>query len=160
MTAAEMETSKRKRKHSKKAAVPEAPTNGAAPVEKARKKVKKQHTPEPEPEVEAENAVAEASAESEEDESALNEELKSIVADAKAAKADQNEDEDEDEDEEQAQPTGANAEDLPSGTSIPMEGPKLFSDLNLSERTMNAIKSMGFENMTEIQQKTIPPLLR
>jgi ATP-dependent RNA helicase DDX18/HAS1 len=156
MTAADMESSKRKRKHSKKAAVPEAPTNGAAPVEKARKKVKKQHTPEPEPEVEAENAVAEASAESEEDESALNEELKSIVADAKAAK----EDKDEDEDEEQAQPTGANAEDLPSGTSMPMEGPKLFSDLNLSERTMNAIKAMGFENMTEIQQKTIPPLLR
>jgi ATP-dependent RNA helicase DDX18/HAS1 len=155
MTAAEMETSKRKRKHSKKAAVPEAPTNGAAPVEKARKKAKKQHTPEPEPEVEAENAVAAASAESEEDESALNEELKSIVADAQAAKEDQNEDEDD----EQAQPTGANAEDLPSGTSMPMEGPKLFSDLNLSERTMNAIKAMGFENMTEIQQKTIPPLL-
>jgi ATP-dependent RNA helicase DDX18/HAS1 len=32
--------------------------------------------------------------------------------------------------------------------------------LKLSDRTMEAIKSMGFETMTEIQQKTIPPLLR
>ena len=34
-----------------------------------------------------------------------------------------------------------------------------FSDLNLSEKTMQAIGEMGFEHMTEIQQKAIPPLL-
>jgi ATP-dependent RNA helicase DDX18/HAS1 len=35
----------------------------------------------------------------------------------------------------------------------------LFADLNLSERTIKAIQGMGFETMTEIQQRTIPPLL-
>jgi ATP-dependent RNA helicase DDX18/HAS1 len=34
-----------------------------------------------------------------------------------------------------------------------------FKQLNLSERTMKAIDGMGFENMTEIQQRSIPPLL-
>ncbi|KAG0652616.1 ATP-dependent RNA helicase HAS1 [Hyphodiscus hymeniophilus] len=34
-----------------------------------------------------------------------------------------------------------------------------FSDLNLSEKTMRAIADMKFENMTEIQQRGIPPLL-
>ncbi len=34
-----------------------------------------------------------------------------------------------------------------------------FADLNLSEKTLKAIKSMGFETMTEIQKRTIPPLL-
>lgn len=34
-----------------------------------------------------------------------------------------------------------------------------FTQLNLSEKTMKAIQDMGFETMTEIQQRTIPPLL-
>ena len=34
-----------------------------------------------------------------------------------------------------------------------------FSELNLSEKTMRAIGDMKFENMTEIQQHGIPPLL-
>lgn len=34
-----------------------------------------------------------------------------------------------------------------------------FTQLNLSEKTMRAIQDMGFETMTEIQQRTIPPLL-
>ena len=34
-----------------------------------------------------------------------------------------------------------------------------FSDLNLSEKTIQAINEMGFESMTEIQQKAIPPLM-
>ena len=71
---------------------------------------------------------------------------------------------DEDEEDGVEEASGANAEalgELPSGISMPsMENPKLFSELNLSDRTMEAIKTMGFETMTEIQQKTIPPLLR
>jgi ATP-dependent RNA helicase DDX18/HAS1 len=35
----------------------------------------------------------------------------------------------------------------------------LFKDLNLSDRTMKAIEGMGFDTMTEIQQRAIPPLL-
>ncbi|KAK9275186.1 hypothetical protein L1049_022447 [Liquidambar formosana] len=34
-----------------------------------------------------------------------------------------------------------------------------FLSLGLSEPTMNAIKDMGFENMTQIQARAIPPLL-
>jgi ATP-dependent RNA helicase DDX18/HAS1 len=55
------------------------------------------------------------------------------------------------------------AGDMPSATllSLPPSGavPQKFSDLNLSEKTMKAIEDMKFENMTEIQQHGIPPLL-
>ncbi|WWC61351.1 ATP-dependent RNA helicase HAS1 [Kwoniella dejecticola CBS 10117] len=34
-----------------------------------------------------------------------------------------------------------------------------FSTLNLSNPTMNAIQRIGFETMTEVQERTIPPLL-
>ncbi|KAI9719080.1 MAG: ATP-dependent RNA helicase [Candelaria pacifica] len=53
--------------------------------------------------------------------------------------------------------------DLPSTStlSLPATGPEpqKFSDLELSDKTMKAIGEMGFENMTEIQQRGIPPLL-
>lgn len=53
--------------------------------------------------------------------------------------------------------------DLPSTTpvSLPTKGPgsQAFKDLNLSSKTMQAIEGMGFENMTQIQQMGIPPLL-
>ena len=37
--------------------------------------------------------------------------------------------------------------------------PTKFSELNVSDKTMQAIKKMGFEDMTEIQRRGIPPLL-
>ena len=37
--------------------------------------------------------------------------------------------------------------------------PKKFSDLSLSEQTLNGIKDMGFTEMTPIQARSIPPLL-
>lgn len=53
--------------------------------------------------------------------------------------------------------------DLPSRTAVSLpqtEGdPEKFSDLNISEKTMKAIQGMGFETMTEIQRRGIPPLL-
>ena len=48
---------------------------------------------------------------------------------------------------------------LPPDAGEAAEAPKRFDDLKLSERTMKAIEGMGFETMTEIQRKTIPPLL-
>ncbi|KAH3909760.1 ATP-dependent RNA helicase HAS1 [Parastagonospora nodorum] len=166
MTAADIDSKKRKRKHKAKkgeeAEPVKAHTNGAAAVEKPRKKSKKEHTPEPE----VEDVVADASENdvesgAEEDEEQVNAELKEIAAKAKKAKkAKAAQDEDEDED---AAGSGANAlavADLPSGTSIPtVDDPTRFDELNLSERTMEAIKTMGFESMTEIQRKAIPPLL-
>jgi ATP-dependent RNA helicase DDX18/HAS1 len=47
-----------------------------------------------------------------------------------------------------------------SETSIPTAGePEKFSELKLSDRTMAAIQGMGFDSMTEIQRRAIPPLL-
>lgn len=54
--------------------------------------------------------------------------------------------------------------DLPSANAVSLPQtddsiPTKFTDLNLSEKTMEAIKEMGFETMTEIQQRAIPPLM-
>ena len=53
--------------------------------------------------------------------------------------------------------------DLPSdlGVSLPTTkaGPTKFEELDLSERTMRAIKGMPFDSMTEIQRRGIPPLM-
>lgn len=52
--------------------------------------------------------------------------------------------------------------DLPSDISVALPAvgqPESFSELKLSEKTMAAIEGMGFEKMTEIQRRGIPPLL-
>jgi ATP-dependent RNA helicase DDX18/HAS1 len=57
---------------------------------------------------------------------------------------------------------GGDAADLPAKSlTLPASGtePQKFSDLNLSNKTMQAISGMNFETMTEIQQRGIPPLL-
>ncbi|KGO64208.1 Helicase, C-terminal [Penicillium italicum] len=66
---------------------------------------------------------------------------------------------------------GSDAEDTEAvnGTDLPtMEDVRLpqtegklqkFTELNLSEKTMQGINDMGFTTMTEIQQRTVPPLL-
>lgn len=46
-----------------------------------------------------------------------------------------------------------------SATTTSVTEPKNFSDLSLSEQTLNAIKDMGFTEMTQIQARSIPPLL-
>lgn len=163
MSAQEIETKKRKRKHKSKSredeTIAEPISNGA--VEKAaksRKKAKKEHTPEPEV-AEATESVSDNGEEENEEE--LNAELKKIAAESKVAEVEAKEDDDEQSDD------GANDDeiaaadtDLPSGTSMPtVDDPIKFADLKLSERTMKAIEGMGFENMTEIQRRAIPPLL-
>ncbi len=62
-----------------------------------------------------------------------------------------------------------NRNDTPADTDVPSTStlklpstgsdPKKFKDLELSTKTMLAISDMGFEKMTEIQQRAIPPLL-
>ncbi|KAK5164803.1 ATP-dependent RNA helicase [Saxophila tyrrhenica] len=53
--------------------------------------------------------------------------------------------------------------DLPSALGVSLPGttaePTKFAELNLSERTMRAMKDMPFDTMTEIQRRGIPPLL-
>ncbi|EEA22339.1 hypothetical protein EYB25_006437 [Talaromyces marneffei] len=77
---------------------------------------------------------------------------------------DQVEEEQEDGEKEQEEGQDNQLEDLPSASalSLPQTGdslPTKFTELNLSERTLEAIKEMGFETMTEIQQRAIPPLM-
>ncbi|KAL1872471.1 hypothetical protein VTK73DRAFT_1468 [Phialemonium thermophilum] len=57
--------------------------------------------------------------------------------------------------------------DVPEGIGAVQDAPitpagsesNLFEDLHLSEKTMGAIRDMGFTTMTEIQRRAIPPLL-
>ncbi|KAI4910573.1 ATP-dependent RNA helicase [Alternaria conjuncta] len=149
---------KRKRSHkSKKSAEPAiAPAHDGVDATKARKKARKDKAPVvEEPVVED---VSEEEQSDEEEEAAVED----VVAEASAADDDSDKEDDEGDNDELAElpsGTGSNAVDLPSGTSMPSANPTRFDELNLSERTMTSIKNMGFENMTEIQQKAIPPLL-
>ncbi|KAI4637101.1 ATP-dependent RNA helicase [Alternaria ventricosa] len=149
---------KRKRSHkSKKGAEPTiTPAHDGVDATKARKKARKDKAPVvEEPVVED---VSEEEQSDEEEEAAVED----VVAEASAADDDSDKENDEGDNDELAElpsGTGSNAVDLPSGTSMPSANPTRFDELNLSERTMTSIKNMGFENMTEIQQKAIPPLL-
>ena len=78
----------------------------------------------------------------------------------------ENEDSEEEENEDADDAVDAevdDASDLPvvGDVRLPqMEGElQKFSELNLSEKTMKGIQDMGFDTMTEIQQRTIPALL-
>jgi len=59
--------------------------------------------------------------------------------------------------------TGTKSNDIPlsSSLSLPIvgESPVKFTDLNLSDATQKAIAAMGFEKMTDVQSRTIPPLM-
>ena len=61
---------------------------------------------------------------------------------------------DDDDDNDKNELSGANL-------SLPSTGmePRKFTDLNLSSKTMQAIDDMKFTEMTEIQQRGIPPLM-
>lgn len=75
------------------------------------------------------------------------------------------------EDQGQSEPEDGNADDQPAadGADLPAmndvrlpqtEGePQKFSELNLSDKSMKSVEDMGFETMTEIQQRAIPPLM-
>ncbi|TKA57576.1 ATP-dependent RNA helicase HAS1 [Cryomyces minteri] len=170
MAPIELQSKKRKRKHgSSKTAdadlgEPHQPVEAATQEEtpasngdvekpakvKSRKKAKKEHTPELDGDAE-ENVVEEHRGDVDA-ETELNQQLREEA-----------DEEDEGEDAE-AEDTALGApSDLPSalGVSLPATGaePKKFSDLHLSSKTEEAIKGMGFEDMTEIQRRTIPPLM-
>jgi ATP-dependent RNA helicase DDX18/HAS1 len=97
-----------------------------------------------------------------------NESEEEQVAPAQAD-GDSGDDQEDDEKESEAENGDAgdqnNAEtsDLPSADALRLptvEGePQKFTELGLSEKTLRAINDMGFETMTEIQRRTIPPLL-
>ncbi|EUC36207.1 hypothetical protein COCCADRAFT_34362 [Bipolaris zeicola 26-R-13] len=151
-----MRYNKRKRSHKSKKSAEAAAAPAHNGVEKARKKARKAK------EVEAvmeEPATAVASAQEDSDEEDVENQTESNKDTAEATASNEADDNDDSQLADLPSGTGSNALDLPSGTTMPTPNPVRFEELNLSERTMSAIKEMGFEKMTEIQQKTIPPLL-
>jgi ATP-dependent RNA helicase DDX18/HAS1 len=155
MTAAQIETKKRKRKHggAKEVGVSKvvAKAEKAEKVEeeKPRKKVKKTVEVEVEEEEEEEEEVV-----IDEEEEDANEDG---GIDLETGNADKEQEDDDDEGADLAVGDLSNSAAL----SLPATGeqPKKFAELNLNEKTMKAIAEMGFETMTEIQQRGIPPLL-
>eukprot|EP00636_Phaeomonas_parva_P017263 CAMPEP_0118869390 /NCGR_PEP_ID=MMETSP1163-20130328/12716_1 /TAXON_ID=124430 /ORGANISM="Phaeomonas parva, Strain CCMP2877" /LENGTH=579 /DNA_ID=CAMNT_0006804279 /DNA_START=63 /DNA_END=1802 /DNA_ORIENTATION=- len=97
--------------------------------------------PEPEEEEPKEEAEAEAEAEAEDDDEDDDEE-------------DDDEDEKEDDDDEEGEPDELEKKHRPGFFSK-----AAFSSLDLSEGTARALAENGYERMTKIQAKSIPPLL-
>ena len=159
MSPAAIESSnKRKRSHkSKKVAEVATPAHNS--VEKARKKARKNGEVDAaaeEPVVE--DVVAEEDGDEEPEDKAV--EVDVAKEDDENDEDADTQDDDGDNDDALARPSGSTgSSDLPSGTTMPMANPTEFAELNLSERTRQAIDGMGFKSMTEIQQKAIPPLL-
>lgn len=169
---------KRKRKHGKSqtAEEPEAApvTDATEQAQQIKKKAKKEQKRK-----EKKQAVKETSDEEEADsEEELNAELKAVAAKTSAGKvegAGNGEDAEsefeglDDGDEAPATTTitttttSEEGADLPSSNGVSLPGvdndPKDFTELSLSDKTMQAINEMGFKSMTEIQRKSIAPLL-
>ncbi|KAF3388499.1 ATP-dependent RNA helicase has1 [Penicillium rolfsii] len=122
---------------SKKAAAPAKPA-----TDKSTKKRKVSHSP------------------SDDDESASEVE---DVEDVEDNEDEKDEEEVNNDDKDDVKGVNGKGEDLPvmDQVRLPQTEGELqkFSELNLSEKTMKGIQDMGFETMTEIQQRTIPPLL-
>jgi ATP-dependent RNA helicase DDX18/HAS1 len=143
-------------------------------TEQPKKKSKKEKKERKSMEATEEDGAVLAHAEDMEIEGAMNKELKKAAAAAKGKAPEEDEDDfagfdDDAEDATTAEVSAPSASaeleqsDLPSnlGVTLPStkDEPQKFTELNLSEKTMQAIQDMKFETMTEIQRRGIPPLL-
>ena len=178
MDATQISTKKRKRKHSSSR---DATTDGAKDKkirkkEKLEKKRKKEKKAQDEDEGEGVEEAQKA------DEEGGEKEVKTLSS-GKAEtsgggggdRGSENDGEEEEEEEENNEAdeddtpkhpdadTGTESNDIPlnSSLSLPIvgESPVKFTDLNLSDATQKAIAAMGFEKMTDVQSRTIPPLM-
>ncbi|KEY68035.1 hypothetical protein S7711_06948 [Stachybotrys chartarum IBT 7711] len=143
------ERSKKRKTRDETEAVPEAVTSS-----KKTKKVKNP-TPKAQPPV----AVEAASDGGDSDADDVGDEVVEDGAGEESEGQDVNgqrkgDDDDDDDDDEGDELPASNGPLLPPPTDS-----QLFEDLKLSEKTMMAIKEMGFEKMTSIQRSAIPPLL-
>lgn len=130
-------------------------TNGKRSASAVLSKTKKAKRTEPEPHVEPE--VESSNEEEEDDVEEVSDEEDEEDEDAEDDKAGDAEDAEDDEE-------NANT-DLPDGGKLTLPPAvatveaQSFEELNLSEKSMKAIKEMGFTKMTEIQRRGIPPSL-
>jgi ATP-dependent RNA helicase DDX18/HAS1 len=165
-------TKKRKRKHPKSSVAQElavgAKSRKDEKVERKKKKARKQKEDSSEPEIEedveekvAASADGVSSGEEDKEEEHVEQEMNG-------------QDGQEEEEEEKEKPKHPDADinsnqegdiinDLPLDATLHLpstgENPEKFSDLNLSAGTRKALEKMGFETMTEVQARTIPPLM-
>lgn len=137
---------------------PEDATTEATPLKKKKKKRKLGDANEP-PGVKKSKTVDMEEEEESNEETTVDEEDGEQASDepegAEDGKQDEEEDDnDEDEEEEEEQP------ELPSGLTGAFEDTSFASLADLvSDNTLKAVQEMGFEHMTEIQHKSIRPLL-
>ncbi|EEU42586.1 uncharacterized protein NECHADRAFT_63046 [Fusarium vanettenii 77-13-4] len=146
-------TGSKKRKFKDANGVKAAKLKRSAPSVSQKSKKVKRAEPEPreEPEIES------SSNEEDEDEVEDNEESDEADEEEDGAKSG-------DEDEEEEDDAEEGNTDLPDGGQLtlpPVAGAEAqsFEELKLSDKTMKAIKEMGFTKMTEIQRRGIPPSL-
>lgn len=160
--AAAIDSKKRKRKSASKASeetsanttpsvADAAPASKKSSKEHSKKSSKKSKRKPVESDEESDVPVEDAAQEEEEDE-----EEQAIPENEPAVDDDNDEEMDDAEDLD-----NPNTDALGSRITLPTSGeePEKFSDLQLSEKTQKAIQGMGFESMTEIQRRAIPPLL-
>lgn len=150
---AKTDSKKRKRKHGSAKAAPE--DNGA-------KEVAVQE--EEQTAVDADENPSKASKKRKTNHSASESEESANEVERASNSGDEESDDNQDEESDSSQDEDAvDGADLPSRNTVSLpqtEGEATrFEDLKLSEKTMQAIREMGFEKMTEIQRRAIPPLM-
>jgi ATP-dependent RNA helicase DDX18/HAS1 len=147
------ETKKRKRKHGKPATMADVIKHAAADDTVARE-AKRQRKEERRRQKEAEKEQKPAKEVEEE------EEQEDVAAEDVPLPAEEEEEAEASVEEEEAQD---NTDDLPSQNAVSLpntsEDPVHFKELGLCEKSMKAIDGMGFEKMTDIQRRAIPPLM-
>lgn len=145
---------------SKKRKLREANGTKAAPADDVpvKKSKKPKKSKEPEPTVEALPPVEELEISSDQDDEADWSDDDSAAGDDNNSTDNAHKDADGDEDlpdaDDDVQPNGLSLPEASDATAA-----QTFGELSLSENTMKAIKEMGFDKMTEIQRRGIPPLL-
>jgi ATP-dependent RNA helicase DDX18/HAS1 len=164
------ESKKRKRKHTKhtkpddEADIIEESTAESAEAREAKRqrKVEKKRLKEAAASAKATEVEDEEADVEEEDAAAGAVDETSLHPTAEVQEEETNEENEEEEAEAEVKAI-AQTGDLPlqSAVTLPNVGENVtkFKELDLSEKTMKAIDGMGFEEMTEIQQRAIPPLM-
>ncbi|KAF7160274.1 hypothetical protein CNMCM5623_005794 [Aspergillus felis] len=126
-------------------------------IKKAKKKAKKNGEDKSTKKRKVSHASSDEENESEEEEAAPPQ------ADGDSDNEEDGEDQSEAEDGNTGDKKNSESTDLPSVDALRLptvEGePQKFTELGVSEKTLKAINDMGFDTMTEIQRRTIPPLL-
>ncbi|KAM9347821.1 ATP-dependent RNA helicase DDX18 [Symphorus nematophorus] len=146
----------------------EVPTEETPPPVKKKTKKKRKLADTAESPAEKKTKTVKVSEEQEEDEEEEEEEKGATVADEDGEQAadtpeeesDEEEEGDEDEEKEEDKTEEEDQPELPSGLTGAFEDTSFASLAELvSENTLKGVKEMGFEHMTEIQHKSIRPLL-